>query len=396
MSSNAEPDIGPETITKESTWGTTDDTWEANLKSYEGRRCSTPWARMSLDAPAYHRQRESITQTIFNPVIQRHRDQNGNYETLDQVERTLTRPVSEMNKSYDDHLKHEAPYNIITGESKLANHPADPLVDNDAQKPYKPQDTRYLYNIVTGLDHAETAPVAPELRPPPSEKPVIITREHPTKVAQEHDFDIVTNRYTVDHEKRIADEDAGRLASAMDTLAQTKVFDVVTGDFVGPRGEEMRQKERETVVRREQQHERDLPPYIKRSDGRAFDISTTQVKDPELTKKIARNDTRTGRRVLTENLEATVAQADERARTSHTRRDGRVDPATWHEPLSRGFRIVTNEPHYGVGGRAPAFPKARPRLNAFDVLEAEAEPARLFETVRGRIGRGVVKRDLMR
>ncbi|KAG9390095.1 hypothetical protein J8273_8132 [Carpediemonas membranifera] len=374
----------PERITKESTWGSHDESWADSMKAYEMRRSTTPWQRTRSEVPSYHRQRESITQTIYNPVIQRFKPDGKNYETVRDVERTLERPASELNQRYDERLKHETSYNIVTGESKLKNHPRDPFNKELEEKPYKPYDSRHNFNIATNMDYADTAQVAPHLRPEREPIEHFEPREHPGRAALRRDYDIASNNYIKDHETRAQQDAEHHLNKAYDTMRRTKVFDPVTGEIQGDRGHDTAAKEASKVKRAQYYHERDLPPYVKRSDSRAFDLLSNEVKDSSIASALKKKDSRTGQRILRNEAAAKYKQLEQVNQATEDRTLARPNPQAWHEEYGRGYDITTNQPFAGVKAKTVAFPKARPRLTPYDRLTLEAEPAKLFETQRKR------------
>lgn len=149
-----------------------------------------------------------------------------------------------MAQNKDRQLRVEQTYDILNFENKLKGLESHPDYPKDKPWYFRPgKDTKVDYNIVSNINMQEHHFDAPEKRPPPDPAAKQTGVKVQAKIARE--FDLVSNRYVVNHEEKTQLNDDIYRAEAAQKFWKTREFDPVKVEYYAKDKEEFFQKERD-------------------------------------------------------------------------------------------------------------------------------------------------------
>merc|ERR1719277_2649877 len=201
------------------------------------------------------------------------------------------------------------------------------------------------YNIVSNLPHDIHHWQKPGERPVPYEREPQ-TRKVPHFTVK--DFDIVTNRYTSDHDTKMANEKHLKLLESTHKYNKHNKFDPVTQQFNDPRHEEhtkvaLDAREVEMNARLEAQ----LPPSFKGRLSAHYDVVSHESHNPEMlqmwdTLEDERKDRHRNRYIVEHNYHVQDIKHDH---ITGSRKLNRIAPERFEHPKRRGYDIIDNRAH---------------------------------------------------
>ena len=206
--------------------------WPKALNDYDYSKRNLEWK--------YNKKPFRITQklireveTQFHPIIQKYYDDNIDKRTISLEKKDLTDKLAQY---YDNQLKNEQSYNIITLKDKLKgfeNHPNYPKETIKLGKAVeKNKNNKRLYNVLSNFTCEEHHFDAPERRPKfKEEDPNAIPKRKLINGTNYKDYDIITNNYKLfDNEKKSVDLQTAKLKAA-EKFFKTREFDCITGKY---------------------------------------------------------------------------------------------------------------------------------------------------------------------
>lgn len=245
------------------------------MRHEERRRKEMPWKADQLDPVRFVTRYEvSRKETEFNPILQKYTD---NVRELD-LQRTESETlVKRLNRSKIQQLRNESLQDAITHASKVPGSKSNSSFFRESKPTPEPG-----YNIISNIDLSEHHYDSPENRPAPMKE----TKHRFKVLIKPREFNIITNRYEQEHEKKVEiDKDRSKKLATL-KYWQTHDFNPVTCSFY------RKQKERrfvEKLQKREALHGADhlqrLPASLRFSEGNFCNIVSKEVKDPEMLKR---------------------------------------------------------------------------------------------------------------
>lgn len=165
----------------------------------------------------------------YNPVTQTFNDPA---READAVKRDAAATVRAQNQAKDRELAAEQTHDILTHERRRKGLP-DPQAERGLSFPFAkreqriahPLDSLVPYNILSGkgVDEQHWAP--------PRFRPVVPPQLQDTKLRsitqQPRDYDVLSNRYKRDHDRRVAEEEDRARRVAAERFAATRDFDII-------------------------------------------------------------------------------------------------------------------------------------------------------------------------
>lgn len=299
---------------------------------------------------------------VFDPLLQRYRDNQTEYKqrVLEETER-----VNHLNRAMDIQVLREQPHHILHHESKFDKiapgqdptrqpHRARKAEgDPSGTHPVSQQD----YNIVSNLPYDVHHWNRPEQRPHCTEKEGSQRKIHASRI---RDFNILTNRYPVQHEVRTKREKDLAIAEATHKYSTSRKFDPVTQQFNDPRDEETQlhcdhARDVEVNLRAENM----IPPSYKGRHTEFYNAVSNEVNDPATVRYLEkmeaeRKDRYKNRYIVEHNFHAQDIKGDH---VTQARKLNKVAPERFMEH-DRGYCMITNklhgngpkeQVHYGAG-----------------------------------------------
>jgi len=302
---------------------------------------------------------------VFDPLLQRYRDNETEYKqrVLEETER-----VNHLNRAMDIQVLREQPHHILHHESKFDKiapgqdptrqpHRARKTVADIGSQPLSYPVSQQDYNIVSNLPYDVHHWNRPEARPRCTEKEGSQRKVHASRI---RDFNIVTNRYPVQHEKRTKKEKELTLAEATHKFSTSRKFDTVTQQFNDPRDEENAKhcddaRDVEVNIRAENM----IPPSYKGRHTEFYNAISNEVHDPPMLTYLGqmeaeRKDRYKNRYIVEHNFHAQDVKGDH---LTQARKLNKVAPERFMEH-DRGYCMITNklhgngakeQVHYGAG-----------------------------------------------
>jgi len=348
--------------------------WAQEVKTYENEK------RRVLDegflrAPAITLTagRMKSQERVFDPLLQRYRDNATEYNqrVLEETER-----VNHLNRAMDIQVLREQPHHILHHESKF-----DKIApgQDPTRQPHRTRQSvgggtfpvsQQDYNIVSNLPFDVHHWNRPEERPRCIEKGGTQRKIHANRI---RDFNIVTNRYPIDHNTRTKQEKKLEIAEATHKYMKSNKFDPLTQQFNDPRDEENAKhcddaREVEVHIRAVDR----IPPSYKGRHTEFYNAISNEVHDPNMVKYLGqmeaeRKDRYRNRYIVEHNFHAQDIKGDH---MTQARKLNKVAPERFMEH-DRGYCVVTNKQyghgpkeqvHYGEG-----YPK--PRKTPWEEIE---------------------------
>merc|ERR1740138_1258670 len=299
---------------------------------------------------------------VFDPLLQRYRDHEIEYKQRLAEE---TERINHLNRAMDIQVVREQPHHILTHESKFdtiapgqdptrqPHKQRNPVGKDGSTFPNSQQDYNIISNLAFDVHHWNR----PECRPRCVEQSGKQRKIHASKI---RDFNIVNNRYPVEHEARTRKEKELEIAEATYKYMKSNRFDPVTQQFNDPTDEEKAKhcddaREVEVHLRAEDK----IPPSYKGRKTNFYDAISNEVYDPGMVKYLQtleaeRKDRYRNRHIVEHNFHTQDVKGDH---LREARKLNKVAPERFMEH-DRGYDFVTNKKfgngakeqiHYGAG-----------------------------------------------
>ena len=311
--------------------------WSDHIRNYKMQKTRVPWAAEQQEprrlVTRYAKARE---ERRFDPILQRLRNpeaESKRYAGEAEVQAMRVRNAQEKAARYNQ------TFNIVSNESHV------PLPEPHFASRKLPPNTRLQYNILSNEGFDKHHHAHPDDRPKPEEEP-----KRPVGLAPRRDFNPISNKYTIDHDRKTKTDHLAAREIAAYSYWQTHDYDPIRaryydGDkekqFLGGRNEHL------TTMRSGWREK--LPPTMRQSEGNMVDIVNFKVKDEEAFRVAeARKAGRSGNRATATDFELrNKRRADERYRQTEERQMNRVADQRYARQREIGYDIVTNEKYFG-------------------------------------------------
>jgi len=310
---------------------------------------------------------------VFDPLLQRYRDNGTEYKqrVMEETER-----IGHLNRARDIQAIREQPHHILHHESKFdAIAPGqDPTRQPDRLRKNPGvsgvPDSQQDFNIISNLNHDVHHWNRPEERPRAAEREGKQRKIHANRI---RDFNIVSNRYPIDHEVRLSTEKRMATLEGCHKYLQSNKFDPVTQQFNDPKEAENAKhaddaREVEVALRSDNQ----IPPSYKGRHTQFYDAISNEVHDPGMVRHLEtmaseRKDRYRNRYIVEHNFHAQDIKGDH---LKEARRLNKCAPERFMEH-DRGYDVVTNK-RFGNGAKeqvhyADGYPK--PRKTPWEEIE---------------------------
>lgn len=375
--------------------------WGAELRNYEHVK------RRAVDEGFLRGPQVRVTdgqmkraERVFDPLLQRYRNNGTELQqrVLEETER-----VSHLNRAQDIQIMREQPFHIIRHESKLDS--LAPGVDParlSGDNPRRPvgnagnshPDTAVDYNLISNLPFDVHHWARPDRRPRSIEKPA--ERQRMVPGFEVKDFNIVTNRYSDQHEAKHRRDRTISLLEATQKDAVCNPFNPVTQQYNNPRSEECaRTCDDAHGVELQLRQDAQLPPSFKGRETSFYNMVSHEKHDNAMLNlydqsETSRKDRYRNRYITEHNWHAQDIKGDH---ISNVRKLNRAAPERFEEVSRRGYDIVSNR-SFGNGPKeqtiyAP-YPESRltPWAQATTCSRSRSACDRLSSTmpVSGRFG----------
>jgi len=355
--------------------------WGAEIRNYETVK------RHVLDEGFLRGPQARVTngamkraERVFDPLLQRYRSGGTELEqrVLEETER-----VNHLNRAQDIAIMREQPFDIIRHESKLdAIAPGvDPTrFGNPRRAEGQPgnalPDTTLDYNLISNMPFDSHHWARPELRPRCVERTA--PRQRSVPQYQVKDFNIVTNRYSRQHEAKSKRDSRANLLEATYKDAVQNRYDPVTQQFNDPHKEEFfRTCDDAHGVEMQMRATAQQPPSMKGRETEFYNMVTHEKHDDGMLKfydkaEAGRKDRYNNRYIMEHNWHAQDIKGDH---VNNTRKLNRAAPERFEEEAQRGYDIVSHRSHgHGTKSQTLYAPFSQARLTPWEQAHTGSRP----------------------
>jgi len=353
--------------------------WGESLQFYRHAQINRPFADDQYKKPPRVTRYEiSRKEAEYNPITQTWRDVEREQAAR---RRDAEDTLRAQNRAKDRQLDFErSSHDVLTQERKRAGL-LDPQAAMGLTFPVKqreqrlahPMDSMVPYNIISGLSVEEHHWAPPDQRPRPA--PPREDTKLRSITQQPRDYNVLSNKYKRDHERRTAEEDERARRRAAEKFWATHDYNIMTQEFYDPDKEAQFQELKKNA---EAEHTtrafNKLPPSYQKGEGYVYSITNFSVQNPELYRTYEEKEKRAIDSKATRwHREAEIVEkAEERAAIETTRSSMRPSHNRYEENTSHGYDIITTK---GYHDRDPASkPPARtqPKPTAMENLTTSA------------------------
>ena len=205
--------------------------WKRDLDTYQRHKQNLEWGS-NPKPDVITKKIMSERENIFDVITQKYNDVNFDRNLMKQAKVDLTNTIA---KCYDNELRKEQTYDIITLKDRLKGFENDPNYPHMKKEKIKlnKEVSNVNYNILSNLSLNKHHYDAPEKRPKDTDsnqqiKPQIVN------ALLYKDYDIISNKYKVyDKEKRAVDEEIEKLNAAK-KLYKARDYDTIRGFYYDP------------------------------------------------------------------------------------------------------------------------------------------------------------------
>ena len=278
-------------------------------------------------------------QRMFDPVLQRSRDGADTASTAapDRV------AIARANRARDQQLRYQASWDIINHRPLVP----EPIVKPTRLRGNQSLETRAGYNIVSneakghaGSASAATAPAS----------------QH-SQLRGQRDFDLVSNRYHADHERKIEREQQAAKAEATARFWRNRDYNpVLAKHYDDGRDAEHTKHDDAYSAARQTRSLAAQPQVMRASEGAAFNIVSGEVHADEIAAAALERAQRPGKRQQRAQTESRMKQAglQQTAQRESRAHATRAYSTQRLAEYARGYDIVSSTPlQSGMGGHAP-------------------------------------------
>jgi hypothetical protein len=308
----------------------------------------------------------------YDPLLQRWRDDalEAKQAAFEEKER-----VAYLNRALDVQILREHPHHVTSHESRI-----EPLVNKAHTGPtdildptsFSMPQTCVDYNIISNLSLEVHHPCKPEVRPRAHERDPKVRKK---QAAQLRDFNVVNNRYLVDHEAKSSRDAKLNALLATEKYRERNRFDPLAQKY-NERDVEERHRccddAREVEIRL--RAEKKQPQCYRERVSEHYDMITHRADD-QGTLQLKLLDTIEQQRKS--RYKHKYIDEDARKRynfefedTDARQRNERCGHERWEEITRRGYDIVNNRA-YGNGPHLQKLhePHTTPRLTTWEMVE---------------------------
>eukprot|EP01031_Cornospumella_fuschlensis_P033409 gene33409-40416_t len=318
--------------------------WSEMVKSIDKERKVLPWDPTKV-APVervskYHRKRQ---ERELDPVAMAYRDPVREEFYQSQKEATIKKKVDFVNT-----MRAEK-YDIV-------GHFGPPRKIDTMKREYIPPRPTHILTNLQYEDHIN----APLL----DDGTYTLTKFRPstvrakTSIAQTREFNVISNEYKVDHDRRRLEDFEKLKTHLLKKYWDHHDYDMIKGRFYSPEKQKMYEEHLETIksVQGAAQMER-LPPSLKYSDGNSYNLLTHDVYDQEKLNSTLTVTNRSLNRVKKLQKEAEQkSKGEQEAQAKQQLHMNRIKFQRWEQQVDRGYNFITNQ----VVQEAPAPLPSRP------------------------------------
>ena len=296
----------------------------------------------------------------YDPVVGRFRDKDRERAYIHQERSTLKNAIKEAK---DMSLNYSQTFNIVNHDSSLAKRKGDKGELLHTTLSNKVPDTRVAYNILSNKTLGGHHHKPPQNRPKADLDEHAHSKKAHAPTSQVLDFDIISNKYQSDHEKKdVLDQEAQKMLAG-EKFWGTHNYNAIEGTFYDNQKEEHFQemlKHKESVQGIAQANRQ--PHSNKYCEGALYDIVSNATRNKKKMKEVAT----IGNRALN-NKKGRQVEDDVHTRSTlqdklvFDRTMNRVANQRMEEATKHGYNAVTNQA-YGHG-RLAEQPSQHPRVN---------------------------------
>ncbi|RYH30974.1 hypothetical protein EON65_03705 [archaeon] len=179
-----------------------------------------------------------------------------------------------------------------------------------------------------------------------------------TSIAQSREFNVISNEYKVNHDKRRLEDFEKLKTHLLKKYWDNHDYDMIKGRFYSPEKQKLYEEHLETIksVQGTAQMER-LPPSLKYSDGNSYNLLTHDVYDQEKLNSTLTVTNRSLNRVKKLQKEAEQkANGELEAQAKEHLHMNRIKFQRWEQQVDRGFNFITNQVVHETPAPLPCRP----------------------------------------
>lgn len=313
--------------------------WGADLNEYRQKKVSVDPRLLEKRPMCIQPGAVRHQERAYDVVKHQFRDEEREARQRQVEHQTL---VSSLECAQDKQLFRENFFNIINHKPRSESIAQSIDTCSTKLKPFI-EDTNVDYHIVSNLSHDIHHWARPEDRPRPMNLPVQQRKMFPNTVKE---FNIISNRYTVDHDRQMQRDQRLSLLGALDTYMQQNRFNPVTQQFSDPQEERnVRICHDAREVERRLQAEELQPPYVKNREAAFYDMITHQPKNENVL--VAMDGVEKARKARYKrrySFERKVHAEDlVEEYIADTQKLNRTAPGRYNYQVLRGHDLITNE-----------------------------------------------------
>lgn len=338
--------------------------WKESLQEYEKSKRAVPELG-KINRVTYSTMNK--LENAYHPILQVYKDSQIE-SNLREVEKH--RMVETLAKNQDRALRYEQTFNVINLENKLRgleglpNYPIEKLPNYKDRKLGNTTNTDY--NIISCLDLADHHYLPPEKRPiKPEPKP----RTFKLNTVEYRDYNIITNRYFEDHEKKAKVDAESYRQEAAREYWKTHDFDLIKCEYVDLEKEEQYKNE---LKDKEKTHGLEkiekLPHGIKYSEGALYQPIGMKVIDKKRLEEIDLRQRNSKKRFdLRYDIEKDYRVKDINAQDLKKSASlNRISHQRFLGTTERGYNIITQAPFQGIGAEKVHLPLTNPKMTVWE------------------------------
>jgi len=315
----------------------------------------------------------------YNPLTQEFRD--GQCEAQQQVYEGRMR-MEHLNRARDIQMRREQQHNVVNHEDRLAplfqpdhkHKQFEPVpLDDQVNNPSIPK-TYVDYNIVSNLPFEEHHWDHPAHRPIPRQRN---PKQRLIPAVEVKDFNILSNRYTSNHEDKTFRDQALNSFEATDKFRRRNRFDPVLQRMTDACAEANLQVAEHAAMTEKVLHtEASMPMCYRGRVTASYNPVSHEVHDSEMLSRLeAAEEARISRYFTKHTVDRNTKLLELMAEDAATeQRFGQVAHQRFEEVASRGYDILTNRA-FGIGPKHQKLhpPYTKPEASIWEKAKAKRE-----------------------
>jgi hypothetical protein len=344
--------------------------WGDEMRTYKKSKLNVPWKpeqqKKVVQITRYEKSRE---ERMYDPVANQFRDKGMEGQYKKEEKAMVGHSIQEAK---DNQLNYSQTFNVVNHKPNLKAKKMARKQDEDAKR--RVPATRAAYDIISNKNYSKHRPVPHALKAGIEQLANLEGNIGHAKIptSQQHDFNLISNKYIKDHEKKEYLDRQGSQQLAADKFWRTHNFDPVGGTFYDD-GKEAEYQRALKVSENEQGmvQAAKIPRAMKYSEGVMYNVVSNEVKDKTKMAQVADVGSRATNSKKGHHFERDIKQRAYAAETQHaSRSQQRRNNQSMDGALHRGYDPINNK---STGfGRTPqnkAFaPKPSARQSAYERL----------------------------